>query len=149
MHIAELGKGPTVILIHGFPELWFTWRHQIVYLASHGYRAIAPDLRGFGDTTGAPTDDVTKFTTLHVVGDLVALIDIVVAPGEDKVFVVARDWGLGAHRRNPIFQPVDALRALYGNDFYMVRFQKRGRFSKKNALNREYKRTRENGEAHT
>ncbi|GKC76873.1 alpha/beta hydrolases superfamily protein, partial [Tanacetum coccineum] len=52
MHVAELGKGPTVLLIHGFPELWYTWRHQIVFLASQGYHVVAPDLRGYGDTTG-------------------------------------------------------------------------------------------------
>ncbi|XP_071702399.1 epoxide hydrolase 1-like [Rutidosis leptorrhynchoides] len=148
IHIAELGNGPTIILIHGFPELWYTWRHQIVYLASHGYRAIAPDLRGFGDTTGAPPNDATKFTTLHVVGDLVALIDAVKGPSEDKVFIVAHDWGavmawaLCLYRpdkvkalvnlsvpfspRNPKYKPVDALRALYGDDYYIVRFQEPG-----------------------
>ncbi|KAI3713621.1 hypothetical protein L1987_72204 [Smallanthus sonchifolius] len=93
MHVAELGKGPTILLIHGFPELWYTWCHQIIYLASHGYRAVAPDLRGYGDTTGVSTSDPTKFTSLHVVGDLVVLIDAVAAPGEEKVFVVGHDWG--------------------------------------------------------
>ncbi|KAJ0811398.1 putative soluble epoxide hydrolase [Helianthus annuus] len=148
MHVAELGKGPTILFIHGFPELWYTWRHQMLYLASHGYRAVAPDLRGYGDTTGAPTNDPTKFTTLHVVGDLVALIEAVVAPGEEKVFVVGHDWGafmawaLCLYRpdkvkavvnlsvpfspRNPKFKPVDALRALYGNDYYIIRFQEPG-----------------------
>lgn len=147
MHVADLGKGPTIIFIHGFPELWYTWRHQMTYLASHGYRAVAPDLRGYGDTTGAPTTDPTKFTSLHVVGDLVALIDAVAAPGEGKVFVVAHDWGavmawaLCLYRpdkvkgfmclsvpfspRNAKYKPVDALRALYGNDYYICRFQVR------------------------
>lgn len=145
MHVAELGTGPTILFIHGFPELWYTWRHQILYLASHGYRAVAPDLRGYGDTTGAPVSDPTKFTTLHVVGDLVALINIVAASGEDKVFVVGHDWGamiawaLCLYRpdkvkalvnmsvpfspRNPKFKPIDGLRALYGNDYYIIRFQ--------------------------
>ncbi|KAI3692348.1 hypothetical protein L6452_32162 [Arctium lappa] len=148
MHVAELGKGPMILFIHGFPEVWYTWRHQILYFASQGYRAVAPDLRGYGDTTGAPTDDPTKFTTHHVVGDLVALIDAVAAPGEDKVFVVGHDWGavhawaLCLYRpdkvkslvnmsvpftpRNPMIKPVDALRAVYGNDYYIVRFQERG-----------------------
>nr|XP_043640301.1 epoxide hydrolase A-like [Erigeron canadensis] len=149
MHVAELGKGPTVLLIHGFPELWYTWRHQILYLASHGYRAIAPDLRGYGDTTGAPISDPAKFTTLHVVGDLVALIDAVAGPGENnKVFVVAHDWGavmawaLCLYRpdkvkalvalsvpfspRNPKYKPLDALQHLYGKDYYITRFQEPG-----------------------
>ncbi|PWA65785.1 alpha/beta-Hydrolases superfamily protein [Artemisia annua] len=148
MHVAELGKGPTVLLIHGFPELWYAWRHQIVFLATQGYHAVAPDLRGYGDTTGVATSDATKFTTLQVVGDLVALIDVVAAPGEEKVFVVGHDWGaiitwaLCLYRpdkvkalvnmsvlftpRNPKFKPLDALRALYGNDYYVIRFQEPG-----------------------
>ena len=89
MHVAELGKGPMILFIHGFPQIWYTWRHQILYLASQGYRAVAPDLRGYGDTTGAPTDDPTKFTTLHVVGDLVALIESVAAPGEEEFLTVS------------------------------------------------------------
>nr|XP_043630680.1 epoxide hydrolase A-like [Erigeron canadensis] len=149
MHIAELGQGPTVILVHGFPELWYTWRHQILYLAAHGYHAVAPDLRGYGDTTGAPIDDFTQFTTLHVVGDLVALIDAVAGPNEDKVLVVGHDWGaiiawfLCLYRpnkvkalvnmsvtfnpRNPRVKPIDGIHALYGSDHYIVRFQEPGK----------------------
>jgi pimeloyl-ACP methyl ester carboxylesterase len=92
MHYAELGQGPLVLFIHGFPELWYSWRHQILFMAANGYRAVAPDLRGYGDTTGAPTDDISKFTTLHIVGDLVALLQAI-APDEEKVFVVGHDWG--------------------------------------------------------
>ncbi|KAL8201094.1 hypothetical protein R6Q57_012433 [Mikania cordata] len=148
IHVAELGKGPTILLLHGFPELWYTWRHQMIYLASHGYRAVAPDLRGYGDTTGAPVSDPAKFTTLHVVGDLVALIDAVVSPGEAKVFVVGHDWGaavawaLCLYRpdkvkalvnmsvpfmpRHPTLKPVDGLRAIYGNDHYVIKIQEPG-----------------------
>ncbi|XP_023736197.3 uncharacterized protein LOC111884109 [Lactuca sativa] len=148
MHVAELGTGPTILFIHGFPELWYTWRHQILYLASHGYHAVALDLRGYGDTTGAPTSDPTKFTTLHVVGDLVALINTVAAPGEDKVFVVGHDWGaiiawalclyrpdkvkalvnmsVAFQPRDPNTKPVEAYREIYGNDYYVVRFQETG-----------------------
>ena len=51
MHIAEIGEGPsTILFLHGFPELWYSWRHQLISLSSKGYRAIAPDLRGYGDT---------------------------------------------------------------------------------------------------
>lgn len=147
MHIAELGKGPMILFIHGFPELWYTWRHQMVYMAAHGYRAVAPDLRGFGETTGAPTDDATKFTTLHVVGDLVELINAI-APDQDKVFVVGHDWGaviawaLCLYRpdkvkalvnmsqaftpRNPKLKPIETLRAVYGDDYYIIRFQEPG-----------------------
>ncbi|XP_071703114.1 epoxide hydrolase 2-like isoform X2 [Rutidosis leptorrhynchoides] len=145
MHIAEMGQGPVILLIHGFPELWYSWRHQITYLASHGYRAIAPDLRGYGDTTGAPINDPTKFTVFHIVGDLVALIDTI---GVDKVFVVGHDWGaliawrlclfrpdkvkalvnLSVHfnPRNPLHKVVDTFRAAYGDDHYICRFQEPG-----------------------
>ncbi|KZV46662.1 epoxide hydrolase [Dorcoceras hygrometricum] len=92
MHVAELGEGPLVLFLHGFPQLWYTWRHQILFMAERGYRAVAPDLRGYGDTTGAPLEDPSKFSNLHVVGDLVGLLEAI-APDEDRVFVVGHDWG--------------------------------------------------------
>ncbi|KAJ4966130.1 hypothetical protein NE237_017979 [Protea cynaroides] len=79
LHLAEKGQGPVVLLLHGFPELWYSWRHQIIALASHGYRAVAPDLRGFGDTD-APSS-LTNYTVFHIVGDLIALIDLL---GQDQ-----------------------------------------------------------------
>ncbi|KAA8548957.1 hypothetical protein F0562_000641 [Nyssa sinensis] len=146
MHVAEKGQGPLVLFIHGFPELWYSWRHQIVYLAAHGYRAVAPDLRGYGDTTGAPTSPA-QYTTLHVVGDIVALLDAI-APEQDKVFVVGHDWGaiiawyLCLYRpdrvkalvnlsvvfipRNPTMKPLERFRAFYGDDYYICRFQEPG-----------------------
>ena len=51
MHIVEQGTGPLVLLCHGFPECWYTWRHQLSALAAAGYRAVAPDQRGYGQTT--------------------------------------------------------------------------------------------------
>lgn len=83
MHIAEKGEGHVVLLLHGFPELWYSWRHQIAGLAARGYRAVAPDLRGFGDTD-APTD-VSAYTMFHIVGDLVALIH---ALGQEQVSLI-------------------------------------------------------------
>lgn len=80
MHVAEKGEGPVVVLVHGFPELWYSWRHQIVGLADKGYRAVAPDLRGYGETD-AP-GSISSYTIFHLVGDLVALID---ALGQDQV----------------------------------------------------------------
>ncbi|CAL5395697.1 unnamed protein product [Camellia sinensis] len=144
MHIAEKGKGPMVLFLHGFPELWYSWRHQILYMATQGYRAVAPDLRGYGDTTGPPVNDFTKFTILHVLGDIMALLDKI-APDEDKVFVVGHDWGayiawylclfrpdrvkamvnLSVHflPRSPTMNFVDIFRGLYGDDHYVYRFQ--------------------------
>ena len=80
LHIAEKGMGPTVLLLHGFPELWYSWRHQISYLASRGYHAVAPDLRGFGDSDAPKLRE--SYTMLHIVGDIVALIQLL---GEEKV----------------------------------------------------------------
>ncbi|XP_076900983.1 epoxide hydrolase 1-like [Bidens hawaiensis] len=145
MHVTKKGQGPIVLLLHGFPELWYSWRHQIVYLADHGYRAVAPDLRGYGQTTGAPVNDHTKFTVPHVVGDLIGLLDAITDEGE-KVFVVGHDWGAYIAWHLCMFRPdrvkafvslgvvffpwnpngdmADLLRQEYGDDHYMARFQK-------------------------
>ncbi|XP_062150322.1 uncharacterized protein LOC133858886 [Alnus glutinosa] len=145
MHIAEKGEGPVILFLHGFPELWYSWRHQILALASLGYRAVAPDLRGYGDTD-APASPAS-YTSLHVVGDLVALLDAIAAD-QDKVFVVAHDWGaiiawyLCLYRpdkvkalvnlsvaftlRNPKRKPLESLRDFYGDDYYICRFQEPG-----------------------
>lgn len=80
MHIAEKGDGPLALLIHGFPEIWSTWKHQIHHLAKHGYHVVAPDMRGYGDSD-CPADPAS-YTILHLVGDLVGLID---ALGHDQV----------------------------------------------------------------
>ncbi|KAH7666703.1 Soluble epoxide hydrolase protein [Dioscorea alata] len=143
MHVAEKGEGPVVLLIHGFPELWYTWRHQIVALAARGYRAVAPDLRGFGDTDVPPS--ASSYTILHIVGDLVALID---ALGQDQVFVVGHDWGASVawnlclfrpdkvkalvntsvqfSPRNPTRKPLESMRFGFGDDYYICRFQEHG-----------------------
>ncbi|KAK9725611.1 hypothetical protein RND81_05G157200 [Saponaria officinalis] len=142
IHVAEKGDvgAPIVLFLHGFPDLWYSWRHQITALASLGYRAVAPDMRGYGDTD-APTD-ARSYTYGHIVRDLVGLIDEL---GADQVFVVAHDWGamvawwLSLFRpdrvkamvnmsvpfspRNPERKPLDALRAGYGDDYYICRFQ--------------------------
>ncbi|XP_034706621.1 epoxide hydrolase A isoform X2 [Vitis riparia] len=140
MHVAEKGQGPVVLFLHGFPELWYTWRHQIIAMASHGYHAVAPDLRGYSDSE-APAS-FTSYTCLHVVGDLIALIDYL---GADKVFLVGHDWGaqIGWYMclfrpdrvkayvsltvpfrpRNPKIRPIEGMRAFFGDDYYMCRFQ--------------------------
>ncbi|CAI0467286.1 unnamed protein product [Linum tenue] len=147
VHVAESGPadGPVVLFVHGFPELWYCWRHQMAAVASNGYRAVAPDLRGFGDTD-APADPAS-YTALHVVGDLVALIDAV-APEGQKVFVVAHDWGAYMawylclfrpdkvkalvnmsvlfNPRSPNRKPLPTLKAFLGDDYYVCRFQEPG-----------------------
>ncbi|MCE7766922.1 alpha/beta fold hydrolase, partial [Pseudomonas putida] len=76
-HVAELGQGPIILFFHGFPDIWYSVPHQILYLADRGYRAVAPDLRGYGETTGAPINDHTKFSIFHIVGDVIALIEAI------------------------------------------------------------------------
>ncbi|XP_023768705.1 uncharacterized protein LOC111917257 [Lactuca sativa] len=147
IHIAEKGEGPLILFLHGFPELWYSWRHQILYFADHGYRAVAPDLRGYGDTMGAPVNDHTKFTIHHLVGDLIGLLDAITSEGE-KAFVVGHDWGafIAWHLcmfrpervkalvnlsvpflpRNPKRDMVEMLTDAYGEDHYMTRFQEPG-----------------------
>ena len=77
MHVAEAGpvnaSAPPVLFLHGFPELWYSWRHQMAHLAARGYRCVAPDLRGYGGTAAPP--DVASYSAFHGVGDIVALLD--------------------------------------------------------------------------
>jgi len=88
LHVAEQGQGPAVLLCHGFPETSHAWRHQLPALAAAGYRAIAPDLRGYGSSS-APTDQA-QYSILHLVGDLVALLDTLAL---DRAVIVGSDWG--------------------------------------------------------
>jgi len=140
MHIAEKGEGPVVLFLHGFPGLWYSWRHQILALSSREYHAVAPDLRGYGDTE-APAS-ITSYTCFHIVADLIALIDFL---GVEQVFLVAHDWGalIGWYlcmfrpekvkayvclsvpllRRDPNVRTVDGMRAMYGDDYSICRFQ--------------------------
>ncbi|CAN6895142.1 unnamed protein product [Brassica oleracea] len=148
MHIAEKGpkEGTVVLLLHGFPDLWYTWRHQITALSSLGYRAVAPDLRGYGDSDSP--ESFSEYTCLHLVGDLVALIDSV-AGDQEKVFLVGHDWGaivgwylclfrpekikgfvclsVPYRPRNPKVKPVEGFKAVFGDDYYICRFQEPGK----------------------
>lgn len=88
MHIAEQGEGPLVLLCHGFPETWYSWRHQLPALAAAGFRVVAPDLRGCGATAGPP--EIDRYTLLHLVGDMVSLLDALDA---GTAVIVGNDWG--------------------------------------------------------
>ncbi|KAL9237701.1 hypothetical protein vseg_012221 [Gypsophila vaccaria] len=142
IHIAEKGPqdGPVVLFLHGFPELWYSWRHQILSLSALGYRAVAPDMRGYGDTD-APME-AHKYTYGHIVGDLVALIDELEV---DKVFLVGHDWGalvawwlclfrpdrvkalvntsVAFIPRDPHLSLIHKLETAYGAHYYICRFQ--------------------------
>lgn len=72
MHIAEQGEGPLLILCHGFPELWYSWRYQLPALAAVGYHVVAPDHRGYGQTERPAAIDA--YTLFHLTGDMVGLV---------------------------------------------------------------------------
>ncbi len=88
IHLAEAGEGPPVVLLHGFPELWYSWRHQLPALAEAGYHAIAPDVRGYGRSS-APADP-GAYGMGDLVGDVTGLLD---ALGERAATLVGHDWG--------------------------------------------------------
>ena len=89
MRIAEAGdSGPLVLLAHGWPESWYSWRHQIAFLADAGYRVVAPDMRGYGETD-APAN-VDDYDIVHLAGDMVGILD---ALGEETAIMVGHDWG--------------------------------------------------------
>src|SRR3979411_3547214 len=78
LNIAEQGEGPLVLLCHGFPESWYSWRHQIDALAAAGFHAVAPDMRGYGKSDRPEAID--QYTMFHLVGELVGLLDALKAP---------------------------------------------------------------------
>ncbi|MDQ2801782.1 MAG: alpha/beta hydrolase [Pseudomonadota bacterium] len=142
LHAAEQGSGPLVLLCHGWPELWYSWRHQIPALAAAGYHAVAPDMRGFGRSE-APAD-VHAYSVLHIVGDMAALV---AALGARQAVIVGHDWGANiawtaALLRPDLFRavaamsvpfrsrgptaPLTALRQAGMNRFYWLYFQEPG-----------------------
>ncbi|XP_052182345.1 uncharacterized protein LOC127795000 [Diospyros lotus] len=89
IHVAEIGSGPkAVVFLHGFPEIWYSWRHQMIALAGAGYRAIAPDYRGYGLSDPPPDPGSMSFVDLAT--DIVLLLDLLNIP---KVFLVGKDFG--------------------------------------------------------
>jgi pimeloyl-ACP methyl ester carboxylesterase len=143
LRVAVEGHGPLVILVHGFPELWYSWRHQIAPLATAGYRVVAPDVRGYGESDKPHAVEAYDMPTMTA--DIVGLID---AFGEAQAVLVGHDWGapicwntalLHADRvravaglsvpffpRRPV-SPIDLYRMLYaGRFFYQLYFQQEG-----------------------
>ncbi len=143
MHVAEAGAGYPVVMCHGFPELWYSWRHQMRALAAAGFRAVAPDQRGYGESD-AP-EPIAAYTQRQIVADLVGMLD---ALGIEKCVIVGHDWGgfvawnaaLMAPERiervialntpffpRPPMRPMDIIRTLAGGNFhYIIYFQEPG-----------------------
>jgi pimeloyl-ACP methyl ester carboxylesterase len=100
IHVAEQGTGPVVILCHGFPECWYSWRHQLRSLAQAGFRAVALDLRGYG-RSDCPAE-VEKYTLLHDIGDVVGLLD---ALGVKQAVIAGHDVGAAIAWQAALLRP--------------------------------------------
>lgn len=146
MHIAEAGDGPLVLLLHGFPELWYTWRHQLTALAEAGFHAVAPDQRGYGQTDRPK--EIIDYNIFQLTGDIIGLVN---ALGEPRPFIIGHDWGsvvtqYCAVLRPDLFKavvllsvpylmrvrgttpPIQIMKKMYGEDiFYQVYFQEPGK----------------------
>ncbi len=155
LNVVEEGEGPLVVLCHGFPELAYSWRLQIPALAAAGYRAIAPDMRGFG-ASSAPRE-AEAYDVVTLCGDLCGLLDDL---GEEAAIFVGHDWGsslvwqlatLHPERvravaglsvpftpRAPV-PPLPVMRRRFGEDFYIIWFQEPGVADE--ALARDVRRT--------
>lgn len=127
LHVATLGEGPLVLLCHGWPETWRSWRRQMEALAAAGFRAAAPDMRGYGESD-APAP-VEAYTLLHLVGDMVAALD---ALGAEQAVIVGHDWGAWVAWHAALLRP-DRFRAVAG---LSVPYQPRGPIDFVEALRR-------------
>ena len=117
VHVAEQGAGPLVVLCHGFPESWYSWRHQLPALAEAGFRAVAPDMRGYGQTDRP--EAIEQYTLLHLVGDMVGLLD---ALGAESAVIAGHDWGAPVAWHAALLRP-DRFRGVIG---LSVPFRPRG-----------------------
>lgn len=137
--VYEQGKGPPVVFLHGFPELAFSWRHQLPALADAGFRAIAPDQRGYGGSDVPP--DVSDYRIEELIADVHGLLD---AFELESATFAGHDWGalvlwqmamrapgridgliilnIPHFPRSPI-DPIQIMRSRLGDDFYIVNFQ--------------------------
>ncbi|WP_235011727.1 alpha/beta fold hydrolase [Bryocella elongata] len=107
LHVTEQGEGPAVLFCHGFPDTSYTWRRQMKAVASAGYRAIAPDMRGYGRSS-APADP-NLYTPLHTAGDSVGLLD---ALNIESAVIVGHDWG-ATHAWNAALMRPDRFKAVF------------------------------------
>jgi pimeloyl-ACP methyl ester carboxylesterase len=108
MHLAEQGEGPLVLLCHGFPESWYSWRHQLSALAAAGFHAVAPDMRGYGQTDRPEAID--QYTLFHLVGDMVGVLD---ALGVEQAVIAGHDWGAPIAWHAALLRP-DRFRGVVG-----------------------------------
>jgi pimeloyl-ACP methyl ester carboxylesterase len=117
LHVAEQGEGPLVVLCHGFPESWYSWRHQLQALSDAGFHAVAPDMRGYGQSDRPA--EIEQYTLLHLVGDMVGLVG---ALGAESAVIAGHDWGAPVAWHGALLRP-DLFRAVIG---LSVPFRPRG-----------------------
>ena len=144
VHYVEAGEGPLVLMVHGFPESWYSWRHQLPTIAAAGFRAVAIDVRGYGRSSKPLA--VEDYRMVRLVADNVALVS---ALGHRTAVIVGHDWGApiawtSAMLRPDVFtsvaglsvpfsppgdvRPSTAMRAMAGDEeFYVEYFQEPGR----------------------
>lgn len=143
LNIAEQGEGPLVLLVHGFPESWYSWRHQIPAIAEAGFHAVAPDMRGYGKSD--KPHDVNAYNQVEVINDIIGLIP---ALGYETAIVFGHDWGAptawgtALHHPDKVTAvgalsvpfspraeapPLDTMKAIFkGQFFYQLYFQEPG-----------------------
>ncbi len=143
LNIAEAGEGPLVLMVHGFPESWYSWRHQLPALAAAGYHAVAPDMRGYGKSD--KPHDISAYNQVEVINDIIGLIP---ALGYETAIVFGHDWGgptawgCALHHPDkvtavgvlsvpftarPDAPPLDTMKAVFkGQFFYQLYFQTPG-----------------------
>jgi pimeloyl-ACP methyl ester carboxylesterase len=131
-----------VILLHGFPESWYSWRHQLTALAEAGFHAVAPDQRGYGQTDRP--EAIEAYSMFHLVGDVIGLLN---GLGEQSAVIVGHDWGAPVAWHTGLFRPdraravvglsvpyrprgeqppLSVLRRVAGENFYQIYFQEPG-----------------------
>ncbi|MET7621526.1 alpha/beta hydrolase [Streptomyces sp. NPDC005408] len=106
IHVVEQGTGPLVLLVHGFPESWYSWRHQLPVLAAAGYRAVAIDVRGYGRSS--KPKEASRYRMLELVEDNAAVVH---ALGEQSAVIVGHDWGSTIAANSALIRP-DAFSAV-------------------------------------
>ncbi len=142
LRVVEHGEGPLVVFCHGFPELGFSWRHQVFAFAEAGFRTLTPDMRGYGGSSRP--DRIEDYAMAALCGDLVGLLDAVGA--QDAIFI-GHDWGASVVWQTalrhpdrvravaglsvpvaprPKAPPISIFRSRLGEDFYMCWFQEPG-----------------------
>ena len=136
LRIAEMGEGPLIVLVHGWPESWYSWRQQMPALAAAGYRVVAPDMRGYGASDRPPA--VEDYNIRKLSGDLVGLLD---ALGEKSAILVGHDWGAIVSWNSMLLHPdrftalaamsvpfsgraqsspLESMQRAYGDNFYYI-----------------------------